>query len=315
MEGDSYEIRRKVNQLLNYIEAHLEETLTIGDLAKKAGYSEFHFARLFKSHMGVTTMEYISERRLIKASEDILSGEKIIDVAIKFGWQSHSGFTKAFTKKFGFSPSLLRAMKISVESFEKASSDLEGRIMNHVFLESTRVGTTKEELYDILQKKMKMNGVDIAEHELRKVYQCACNAFRDVKRYSGEEYVTHLLNVSIILTELGAGAEVILAGMFCDVGKKGVLSLEELSHALPQKVYDIIVNVQAAGNDLSMAAEEVILIRLAERLHNMRTIEFIDDRKKQEKAKETIELFMPLARKLDNKKLIDELNDLCMRYI
>ena len=103
--------------------------------------------------------------------------------------------------------------------------------------------------------------------------------------------------------------------MFCDVGKKGVLSLEELSNTLPQKVYDIIVNVQAAGNDLSMAAEEVILIRLAERLHNMRTIEFIDDRKKQTKAEETIELFMPLARKLDNKKLIDELNDLCMRYI
>lgn len=295
-----------VNQLLNYIEAHLEEPLTISDLARQAGYSEYHFARMFKSFMGVTMMEYICKRRLIKASEEILSGEKIIDVAFKYGWQSHSGFTKAFTKEFGFCPSLLRAMKISVEN-------LGGSVMNHVFLESTKVGTTKEELFDILQKKMKNNGVQIKEDKLYKIYQCACNAYKDVKRYSGEEYITHLLNVAIILTELGAGAEVILAGMFSDVVKKGVVSLEELSHDLPKDVYDIIVNVHATGNELTTAADEVVLIRLAERLHNMRTIEFVDERKKQVKVKETIEMFMPLARKLDNKKLIDELNDLCMK--
>lgn len=297
-----------INQLLNYIEAHLEESLTISDLAKIAGYSEYHFARLFKSRMNVTIMEYVCKRRLIKASEEILAGEKIIDVAFKYGWQSHSGFTKAFTKEFGFCPSLLRAMKMSVES-------LGGSAMNHVFLESTKVGTTKEELFDILQKKMKINGVDIAEAKLAKVYKCACNAFKDVKRYSGEEYVTHLLNVSIILTEVGAGAEVILAGMFSDVVKKGVVSLEELSRDLPKEIYDIIVNVNTSGNELTTAADEVVLIRLAQRLHNMRTIEYIDAGKKQAKAKETIELFMPLARKLDNKKLIDELNDLCMKYI
>lgn len=58
----------------------------------------------------------------------------------------------------------------------------------------------------------------------------------------------------------------------------------------------------------------MILIKLAERLHNMRTIAFIDESKKQEKAKETMEVFMPLARRLNNQKFINELNDLCMRY-
>ena len=187
--------------------------------------------------------------------------------------------------------------------------------MNHVFLESTKVGTTKEELSLLLRKKMKDNGVEVEEDKFAKVYQCACNAFKDVKRYSGEEYVTHLLNVSIILTELGATAETILAALFSEVEKKGVISLEELSHDLPKDVYEIVLNVHITGNELTKAADEVILIRLAERLHNMRTIDYIEDSKKQKKAKETIDLFLPLARKLDNKKLIDELNDLCMKYV
>ncbi len=297
-----------VNQVLNYIEAHLEEKISINDLAKRAGYSNYHFERLFKSHVGVTVMEYICGRRLIKASEDILSGQKIIDIAIKYGWKSHSGFTKAFSKKFGFCPSLLRAMKISIEN-------LGGSAMNHVFLGSTRTGATKEELFDILQEKMKNNGVGVEEREIVKIYQCACNAFKGVKRYSGEEYVTHLLNVSIILTELGAGAETVLAAMFSEVEEIGVISLEKLRYDLPGEVYDIIVNVHMTINEWMMASDEVILIRLAERLHNMRTIEFLDDSKRKAKAIETIEIFMPLARKLENKKLIDELNDLCVKYI
>ena len=60
--------------------------------------------------------------------------------------------------------------------------------------------------------------------------------------------------------------------------------------------------------------EEVILIKLAERLHNMRTIDYIDADKKAQKAKETIEIYMPLARRINNQKLTDELSDLAMKY-
>ena len=116
------------------------------------------------------------------------------------------------------------------------------------------------------------------------------------------------------MAELGAAADVILAGMFCDVVKKGIVTLGKLRADLPKEIYDIIIKVQDTGNELVLASDEVVLIKLAERLHNMRTIEFIDESKKKQKAKETIELFLPLARKLDNKKLIDELNDLSMKY-
>lgn len=297
---------QNVYPVLKYIDEHLEEALTTKMIARVAGYSEYHFMRMFKVCMNTTIMEYVCKRRLIKASEDILLGEKIIDIAMKYGWHSHSGFTKAFKKEFGFYPSLLRAMKVSVEN-------LGGSDMSHAFLESTKVGATKEELFAILQEKIKLNGVNVNQYKLDNIYQSACSAYKDVKRYSGEEYITHLINVSIILAELGATADVILAGMFCDVGKKGVVSLDDLKSDLPREIYDIIVKVQYIGSELALATDEVLLIKLAERLHNMRTIEFIDESKKQQKAKETIELFMPLARRLDNKKLIDELNDLSMK--
>ena len=176
------------------------------------------------------------------------------------------------------------------------------------------MGTTKDELFVILQEKLKLNGVNVEQNKLNNVYLSACNAYENVKRYSGEEYVTHLINVSIVLAELGATADVILAGMFCDVTKKGVVPLEILRVDLPREIYDIVEKVQKIGHDLEEASDEVVLIKLAERLHNMRTIEFIDEYKKQQKAKETIEQFIPLARRLCNEKLIDELNDLGMKY-
>lgn len=123
-----------------------------------------------------------------------------------------------------------------------------------------------------------------------------------------------MLNISILLTELGAEAEVILAGMFCDVSRKGVVSLEQLKSELPDAVYDIVVKTQLGNDELSAASEEVILIKLAERLHNMRTIEYIDESQRKKKVKETLELFIPLAGKLENEKLSNELNNLVMKY-
>lgn len=294
-------------RVLKYIDEHICEAITVRDLARIAGYSEYYFIRMFKANMNVTVMEYVGKRRLIRASEDILAGEKIIDVAIKYGWQSHGGFTKAFKREFGFSPSFLKAMTIGLKS-------LGGSGMNHVFLESMEVGISKEELFALLQEKLKEGRVDIDENLLSGIYQVACGAYAGVRRYSGEEYITHLLNVSLVLTELGAEADVILAGMFCDVSQKGVVSLDSLSAQLPKCVYEIVVKEQKSEDNFAVIDDEVALIKLAERLHNMRTIEFIDESKYSEKAKETIERFIPLARRLGNKKLIDELNDLSMKY-
>lgn len=300
-------MKTNMNLVLQYIDEHLEETLTIKELAEVVGYSHYHFSRLFKSCMNETVMEYVCKRRLVKASEDILLGNKIIDVALKYGWESHSGFTKAFIKEFGFYPSLLRIMKLSFES-------VGGNTMGHVFLESAKVGTTTEELLQILESKLKLNGIQVDYNRFKSMYEIACSAYENVQRYSGEEYVTHLLNIAILLTDMGATENIILASLFCDIKKKGVLPIEELENVLPVEIYKIVMHLQKENMDLLSETDEVIMIKLAERLHNMRTIEFIDESKQYQKAKETFELFMPLARKMGNKKLIAELQDLSLKY-
>ena len=288
-----------MNHVLKYIEEHLEESLNIKRLAEIAGYSEYHFIRMFKRYTNETVMEYVCRRRLIRACEDILLGMRIIDVAIKYGWQSHSAFSKSFNREFGFPPSLLKTMKLEIDC-------IGGSYMNHIFLQTTKIGMSKEELLELLEETMDKNSIAFAPKKLSEVFKVACNAYKDKKRYSGEEYVTHPINVSILLAELGAEQDIILAGMFCDVSTKG--NDANLENELPYDIWNIVKRID------NQESNEVILIKLAERLHNMRTIDYIDENKKVATAKETIEIYMPLARKINNQKLIDELNNLAYKY-
>lgn len=100
----------------------------------------------------------------------------------------------------------------------------------------------------------------------------ACKAYNGKRRYSGEEYVTHPINVAILLAELGAGRDTVLAGLFCDVKEKG--NDTNLANELPNGVLKIVRQIEHKNT------EEAILIKLAERLHNMRTIDYIDESKK-----------------------------------
>ena len=89
---------------IQYIENNIKEELKAESIAKEMGYSVYHFSRIFKEEMGISLMEYVKDRRLLRAAEDIMSGKRILDVAIEYGYQTHSGFTKAFRKKYGFAP-------------------------------------------------------------------------------------------------------------------------------------------------------------------------------------------------------------------
>ena len=114
----SYHVEGKVmdmNRILDYMEAHLEEKMTNAQLAEQAGYSEYHFLQLFKAHTGETVMEYICRRRLFRAMDEILAGSRIIDVAFQYGFESHSAFSRAFKREFGFSPSLLRTLRLELD--------------------------------------------------------------------------------------------------------------------------------------------------------------------------------------------------------
>lgn len=96
----------ELNHVIDYIENHLtDEDLSLETISDYAGVSDYHFRNVFFYLSGLTLSEYIKNRKLSEASMDLLHGEKVTDVALKYGYQSMDGFTRAFKKWSGVLPS------------------------------------------------------------------------------------------------------------------------------------------------------------------------------------------------------------------
>jgi len=89
---------------IDYIESNIKEDLTAGMIAENAGYSLFHFGRVFLAYYGMPVMEYVLKRRLSLALHDILNGAKVLDTALLYGFKTASGFSKAFRRHYHCSP-------------------------------------------------------------------------------------------------------------------------------------------------------------------------------------------------------------------
>ena len=97
-----------IQKTIDYIEEHLCDQLNVETLAKYTGFSTYHFYKVFNSYLGMPVMEYVNRRRLQHALYDLSNNEKIIDIAFKYGFDTHAGFNKAFKKCFGYSPAFYR---------------------------------------------------------------------------------------------------------------------------------------------------------------------------------------------------------------
>jgi len=107
-----------VQRMQEHVEAHLSEKITLASLARAAHYSPWHAARLFKEVTGKAPFEYIRLRRLSAAAERIReTPSKVVDVAFEFVFDSHEGFTRAFSRQFGMPPNRFRKQGSSVELF------------------------------------------------------------------------------------------------------------------------------------------------------------------------------------------------------
>ena len=277
---------------LNYIENNIKNKITIDEIAGNAGYTKFYFSRLFKQEMKVSVMEYVRERKLIYATREILNGNKILDVAIEYGCESHSGFIKAFKSYYGFSPSLLYAMKLEIIHFGDRD------MSNCNFYKIMDEHLSKEELFKVLCEKMIEHGYD--NQKLNKVYN----------------FCQSILNVSLLLVQMEAEESVIYAGMLCDVFRKTNVAIDELKENLPDSVVQILIRLKDYDIEkVGLEDEQCAVIKIAERLHNMRTIEYMEEREKQKRAKETIAIFMPIVKKLQDDKLISELNEISINCL
>jgi len=92
-------------RVLCYIDEHVCEKIELAELAELAGYSPFYFSKLFSENMGMPVTGYIRIRKLQYAMCALLEGEKVLDVAVKYAFESHEGFTRSFTQMFGTTPS------------------------------------------------------------------------------------------------------------------------------------------------------------------------------------------------------------------
>ena len=105
-----------INQIIDYLESKMHENIDLEQAARHAGYSLWEFQRIFSFMTNTTVGAYIRKRKLSLAAKDIVSGdEKIIDIALKYGYESPAAFSRAFKQQFGVSPTLAREDGVNIE--------------------------------------------------------------------------------------------------------------------------------------------------------------------------------------------------------
>ena len=96
--------RENIQKSIDYIEDNLKSEFTVEELSEMAGFSLFHFYRLFRTAVGMPVMQYVVRRRLLHGIYETVSGQQMVDVAMEYGFSTYAGFYKAFVREFGCTP-------------------------------------------------------------------------------------------------------------------------------------------------------------------------------------------------------------------
>ncbi len=190
--------------------------------------------------------------------------------------------------------------------------------------------STKEELFNEIGKYIKnKESLDLIE----KAYSYAYEKHKDQKRSSGEPYFVHVLNVAYELAKLKTDPNTICAGLLHDVIEDCGVEKEEFVDEFGEEIYEMVEAVTKISNLkftdekeyqavnhrkilIAMAKDvRVILVKLVDRLHNMRTLEYLPEIKQKRIAKETLDVYAPIAHRLGIAEIKNELEDLSFYYL
>ena len=193
---------------------------------------------------------------------------------------------------------------------------------------------TPEELYQDLITRVRRYHPSDDISLIERAYKVANDAHKDQARKSGEPYIIHPLCVAIILADLEMDKETIAAGLLHDVVEDTIMTTDQIRAEFGDDVALLVDGVtklgqlQYQGDKLDLQAENmrkmflamakdirVIIIKLADRLHNMRTLKHMTPEKQQEKARETMDIYAPIAQRLGIMKVKVELDDLSLKYL
>lgn len=187
--------------------------------------------------------------------------------------------------------------------------------------------------YNQLKELIEKSNQNIDMDKVEKAYRLAEEAHGDQRRLSGIPYILHPTSVACILVELGMDTDSIIAALLHDVVEDTHYTLEEIEEMFGKSVANLVDGVtkiskipysnreeQQAENIRKMLIAmsndiRVIIIKLADRLHNMRTIECMPEQKRRDKSLENMEVFAPIAHRLGIKRVKEELEDLSLLYL
>ncbi len=207
-------------------------------------------------------------------------------------------------------------------------------VLDDGHIENTVEYRQPEELYQDLIARVKKYHPSDDISLIEKAYRVAFDAHKGQNRKSGEPYIIHPLCVGILLAELEMDQETIVAGLLHDVVEDTIFTVEELREQFGDDVALLVDGVtklgqlQYEGDKVELQAENlrkmflamakdirVIIIKLVDRLHNMRTLKHMSPEKQQEKARETMDIYAPIAQRLGIMRLKVELDDLSLKYL
>lgn len=213
-------------------------------------------------------------------------------------------------------------------------NEQERRAMQDDHIKPTKEFVSPESLYEELIASVRRYHPSTDISLIEKAYKIADEAHKGQVRKSGEAYIIHPLCVAIILAELELDKETIVSGILHDVVEDTIMTDEEISQEFSEEVALLVDGVTKLGQlsydadkvevqaenlrkmFLAMAKDiRVILIKLADRLHNMRTLRYMKPEKQKEKARETMDIYAPIAQRLGISKIKIELDDLSLKYL
>ncbi|MFQ6840768.1 MAG: RelA/SpoT family protein, partial [Agathobaculum sp.] len=185
---------------------------------------------------------------------------------------------------------------------------------------------------DFLLERVQKQNPQANIRKIRAAYECAAAAHEGQKRKNGEPYIIHPVSVAEIVVEMGLDTDSICAALLHDCIEDTEFGYKEIENKFGTPVAELVDGVTRLGmlryskeqeqfEDLrkmfmAMAKDiRVILIKLADRLHNARTFQYLPERKQRDKALETMEIYAPIAHRLGMSRIKWELEDLCLKVL